>query len=109
MFNLPKYWTGVEKKKDGSLVYYSMGVLAFIGKKKCSYVITSNTHNLIKVFLIIQIIILIPFLAWHKSTYYPFGLIHCCIFLTVGLFTNEIIWKLIDNFVKKRAIGNYEE
>lgn len=46
MFNLSKYCTGVEKRKDGTLLYRGRGVFALLGQKKSVYVITNKTYNL---------------------------------------------------------------
>ena len=109
MFNLPKYWTGVEKRKDGTLLYRGRGVLALLGQKKGIYVITNKTYNFLKLFVIIQLVIIIPFLAWHKANYSPFGFTDCCLGLIGGFTVAEIVWKLTDNFVKKRALKIYEK
>ena len=47
MFNLPKYWTGVEKRKDGALLYRGRVWLSFFGKKKSTYVINKRTYYFI--------------------------------------------------------------
>lgn len=103
MFNLSKNLIGVEKRKDGTLLYQGRGVLAFLGKKKSIYVINKRTYNFLKLFVIVQLFTIIPFLAWHKANYSPLRFTDFCLLL-IGAFTlAEIEWRLIDNFVANRS------
>jgi hypothetical protein len=108
VFNFPKYWTGVKKKKDGTLLYQGRGVLSFFGKKKSIYVIDESTHYYLKIFVFIGILIVIPFFAWLKANY-TFSITTLMFILFTGFIIEELVWRLIDFFVKKRAIGKYEE
>ena len=108
MFNLPKYWTGVEKRKDGALLYRGRVWLSFFGKKKDTYVINKRTYYYLKTFVFIGILIVVPFFAWLKVNYTP-SITTLVFILFGGFIMGEIGTRLTDNFVKKRALKIYEE
>ena len=58
MFNLPKYWTGVEKRKDGTLLYQGRGILSFFQNAKPTYEIDSCTYNYLIMSVIIELFLL---------------------------------------------------
>jgi len=109
MYTPIKYCTGVEEKSDGTLVYRSKRIISLIRKKNKVYEVDSATYTNLKRFVVIEIIALIVFLVWHKVMFYPLEIKMYFIILFGGLFLGEIIWYLMDNYVKKRALRVYEE
>ena len=67
MFNLSKNWTGVERKKDGTLLYQGKGFLSLLGQRKDVYVIEESTNNYLRLFILIQIILTVPILVYLKK------------------------------------------
>jgi hypothetical protein len=108
MFNLSKYLTGVEKGKDGTLLYRGRVWLSFFDKKKSTYVINKRTYYYLKTFVFIGILIVVPFFAWLKVNYTP-SITTLVFILFGGFIMGEIGTRLTDNFVKKRALKIYEE
>lgn len=109
MFNLPKKLTGVERKKNGTLLYQGTTILPFFCAKTSIYKINKSTYNCLKLVAVVQIICLILFFSWLKNIHSPLSF-NSELFLLIGcLSVAEIGQRLIDNFVKKRAIGKYEE
>ena len=68
-----------------------------------------STNNYLRLFVLIQIILTVPILVYFKKNMYNFQSTTVLVIFFVLLIIGEILWKLTDNFVKKRAIGKYEE
>jgi hypothetical protein len=106
---MPKSWTGVEKKDNGTLVYRERGAL-FIWFKKNRYscVINNSTYSILKITALLEGFIGFFGLIYLRHSYSPQTITFIFLVSIVALIVDTMIGFFITRILQKRDIS-YEK
>ncbi len=94
-------FTSVERKSDGQLVYIERGsFLRFFNQQYKFYKINSSTYNKLKIFAVVEILIVIFLVIYFKSTTYQYSILELFLILMFGALFDIILIFLRTQLVK---------
>ena len=105
MILLPKNWTGLEEKPDGTLVYNEKGALSILTSKGKSYIIDRKIYNILKSLTLLEIALAISLFAYLKLQNFSLGTVILCFILFLVL--DSIAGSLKNKFVSKKSKKEY--
>lgn len=102
---LPKSWTGLEEKPDGTLVYNERGALSILTGKKKSYVIDRSIYNILKNLTLLELLLAVSLLVYLKLQNFSLGTVVLCFILFLVL--DSIVGALKNQFVSRKSKKEY--